>query len=1273
LRRFAVPFIFVDRVSFSPDRRQATDRDTMVAASRFTPFCVAVLLVSSLVGSGCSSDAPSPPVVPARQVKSTALPPPHHPESTNSATSVQSAPPIAANDPRMRTLRNLYAFSSSVHLAEHLRAARHEFEEIAVTVADEPLKWNALQIARVLEEQVVLPVKLPKELLDRLREPEHRFNAFRFRSPLKEPADLHWAYGVSEQVGRWYIVRVNGPMNGFDTQQRDWNLDIPEAPLPPGNEFVFQELLGGKILPGEEYILWFVLPDDAPTSLYAALRLTPVGTHRSATSAEEIAKCLGIQLKPHTFPQTPAGLQAAFDAANHWSKLDHPQPKALRRILESVWSMLPEIRVGTESGTPIWNPVVSNSPFQFCAVRFRSPLDQPADLRTCTVNDRIQIRQGVIARTGDVKHWSRDWLEVNLPFRDGIHSDENLTNLRELLDGQIQPDQEYVLWFAPYRKALPEFDVAVHLSKAGSIESVGQGRSSAPVFGLVLENELSPRRVDAALDLCHVMAQQKSSRNSTEFDRLLQFAAPALPILRMSTEEAVWNACQLNRRAAYRIEDEARTGNMAVAIARSSPLMMNWGIVGLDDPGLGEGYRMSMLSSVADLPKSFGDHLEASVYFDLDALNPQKTIVFCYQESDGPPMSVQIAARANITFKLNQPIVEHVVIDAMALRSSNLPGDLVGSHGAQVLAMRFLSESLLATSSVDNTVRLWNLNDKQSPLQLNIPSSQVTGLAVSPDHNLLACASSDLSNRASDFRIQVCDAKTLTEQRRLVIPDGYSPQFIEFSPDGRSILACDGGGWKMVRNSTLCLWNLDQEGPPRVLTFEDKAQFHAAGWLADGKTIVVSGGCHLKNSTLFNISESYRGEIRLIDSDSLQVTKTLSDPGEPWIAQAVSADGKRIAVLSSPGYINILDSNTLQSVGQLIHSDQGKRIGLSSDGSRLVSLTRTGAVLIWDVDQRRMIREWPSREPQISAVAISPSGKTVACGGNDSQIRRIDVGDSPLQQNDRILNSLQMELALIPAGEFVMGSGGDVPKHQVKFSNSFYLGTCEVTVAQFRSFVDATGYRTTAETSGKGGLHQPRGKQNYESSPEWNWKNPGFEQDDRHPVVQISWHDAVAFCEWLSVKEGKTCRLPTEAEWEYACRAGSNGNWFWGNESNLLPHGANIADLEIFKFYGKYKNAFSRSDGFAFTAPVASYAANRFGLFDMHGNAHEWCSDWYEPTYYSTSPADNPTGPKTGTHRVQRSCSFAHQYRQATSAYRDSDLPETAASGYGFRIVQEIP
>ena len=158
------------------------------------------------------------------------------------------------------------------------------------------------------------------------------------------------------------------------------------------------------------------------------------------------------------------------------------------------------------------------------------------------------------------------------------------------------------------------------------------------------------------------------------------------------------------------------------------------------------------------------------------------------------------------------------------------------------------------------------------------------------------------------------------------------------------------------------------------------------------------------------------------------------------------------------------------------------------------------------------------------------------------------------------------------------------------------------------------------------------------------------------------------FCNWLSRKEGKTYRLPMEAEWEYACRAGTTTRYFHGNKLEGLENVANLADAAFETQFPELQGAIKANDGYAYTAPVGSFLPNAFGLYDMHGNVWEWCADWYGAEYYAKSPRNNPAGPATGEERVYRGGGWFNCTRGFRSASRSGGLPENRHLTLGFRV-----
>jgi formylglycine-generating enzyme required for sulfatase activity len=215
---------------------------------------------------------------------------------------------------------------------------------------------------------------------------------------------------------------------------------------------------------------------------------------------------------------------------------------------------------------------------------------------------------------------------------------------------------------------------------------------------------------------------------------------------------------------------------------------------------------------------------------------------------------------------------------------------------------------------------------------------------------------------------------------------------------------------------------------------------------------------------------------------------------------------------------------------------------------------------------------------------------------------------------------------------------------------------------QLARFVQATGYTTSTEK--RGGIRiRKLGEDEPYLDPRFNWRTPGFDQTDAHPVVLITWNDAVAFCNWLTQqdKQGRRYRLPTEAEWEYACRAGTTTPYYSGKY--LFSNHANFNGTAHQYFYfpkdqpGVYREQ---------TTPVGSFPPNPWGLYDMHGNVEEWCQDWYGP--YPDRHLKDPQGANEGEYRVSRGSSWGSRPERCRAASRSRGWnPDNCC--IGFRVV----
>ncbi|MEI7731413.1 MAG: formylglycine-generating enzyme family protein [Verrucomicrobiota bacterium] len=258
-----------------------------------------------------------------------------------------------------------------------------------------------------------------------------------------------------------------------------------------------------------------------------------------------------------------------------------------------------------------------------------------------------------------------------------------------------------------------------------------------------------------------------------------------------------------------------------------------------------------------------------------------------------------------------------------------------------------------------------------------------------------------------------------------------------------------------------------------------------------------------------------------------------------------------------------------------------------------------------------------------TAVSGSPTQASQPANNPATNIVTLNVGDK-----------VTLKLAYIPAGTFLMGSPAaeqhrfkdgfkDETQHEVTISKPFYMGICLVTQEQYQQLMG---------------------------------KNPSKFKAPLNPVENLTWDDAVEFCKALSARTGKSLRLPTEAQWEYACRAGS---------TTAYCNGDTPEDLKAVgwcSYDGKWGSAKAPK-------PVGSLQPNAWGLYDMHGNLWEYCADWYAADSYANTKRSDPQGPDTGTHRVVRGGPWNDYPRDCRSAKREKRTPSSKSFSGGFRVV----
>jgi formylglycine-generating enzyme required for sulfatase activity len=330
----------------------------------------------------------------------------------------------------------------------------------------------------------------------------------------------------------------------------------------------------------------------------------------------------------------------------------------------------------------------------------------------------------------------------------------------------------------------------------------------------------------------------------------------------------------------------------------------------------------------------------------------------------------------------------------------------------------------------------------------------------------------------------------------------------------------------------------------------------------------------------------------------------------------------------------------------------------------------------------------------ILAVVLVLLAGLALCGPGDLSARG---GEAAAAAPVPVVNSIGLKLVTIPAGEFEMGSpagepghvANESPVHRVRITRAFEMGVHEVTNGQFEAFVGATGYRTEAERDVEGGFGIDFETATVIQDPDTDWKNPGFpgfRPGPDHPVLMVSWADAEAFCRWLSAEEGRTYRLPTEAEWEYACRAGTATPFAFGGHGADFSAFANVADRTIAEFAldtyirvsliarpNRYDDRVpheAADDGGFIAADVGGYRANPWGLHDMHGNVSEWTSSPYGP-YPSAGGAGDDGDRPDSARRVARGGSWRDRLRRCRSSYRLPYEPWQKVFDVGFRVVME--
>ena len=502
--------------------------------------------------------------------------------------------------------------------------------------------------------------------------------------------------------------------------------------------------------------------------------------------------------------------------------------------------------------------------------------------------------------------------------------------------------------------------------------------------------------------------------------------------------------------------------------------------------------------------------------------------------------------------------------------------------------------------SAGKSLKIWDVTTGQEVASIERQDARASGVSFSPDGQQIV-------GGGHDKTVTVWDAKT--GQKTLSLT-GHSDDVhcASFSPDGKRIVSgsCD---------NTVKIWNA--ETGTQMLTLEGhKSPITSVGFSQDGERIV---------------SGSRDGTLRIWNARTAKKILTIATPPDHAVRASFSPDGKQIASCNdldkTVGVWNVDTGQKTHTLGG--HLEPVRAVSFSPDGKWIASGSGDQTVKVWNAKTGHEFLSLHAHALGVNSVSFSPNGTQLVSGSDDNTVKIWNISSL----DSIITNSVGMRLTLIPSGEFTMGSpdpelerGADEVRHRVTISRSFYLGVYEVTQSEYKSVIGT---------------------------------NPSAHKRPTNPVEQVNWKDAVEFCRTLSElpaekAAGNRYRLPTEAEWEYACRAGTTTAFSFGDDKTLLHQ---------FGWFGG-------NSGLTRLHPVGMKKPNPWGLYDMHGNVWEWCHDWYAA--YPTADVIDPAGPTSGDVRIDRGGSWHYLGRFCRSASRFRFAPAQRTSVLGFRVLCEF-
>lgn len=1128
-------------------------------------------------------------------------------------------------------LSNVKEFNSVAE--EHARQASASFHVVESTPPGEPVVWNAVT----------------------LNQEGMHLDGIRFRSPLETPANMHMLLAFPTSSPSWHLVSPETQQLELHYGSGTLGSGFDALQLPPLSAIYSCAIGDRSVLPEEDYLLLFILDENRPAEIFVAFQISDTVDHSRTPQIAQIAKSLNVSVLPPSYDYSWPSPEQAFRVGSKLVAWKWAGGQEYRKTVYSMRDVLPELDVTVSGETPRWNELNPLHSYRFNACKLKSPLDVAAEVYLVIASAEVIPDLTVASGEDNFQGAFAEAVGRNVTIEEADLPEANYVKYIRSFRWNVQPGEDVVLSFHFTEGILPEMKICACFVPASEMPRVLEREHLVQSLGMKIRPPDQDQRHGILTECLEILETRPKERDQVA--SLLYGIESSLPELVLSDEGVVWNKVILDSTVhpltAYRIKpQEGWNRFLEVVTRRSSKVSVTTYAAELDYEQLGERLDAGEFPTGRE---SSDDEIYQFQSFSLSNY-PQKPRILLFDCRHPEPVSLEVAAKyqePTAFRRMNQRALAKPFNIEIPYKEPPQGFELLDGHLDQFNSIEYSRDGqTLLTNSRDGRIQVWDATSYERI------------------HNW------DTEWFHQDVRLTSDGTHFVSYNEGSVslwnIEDGSHEILLQ--NDLRKSACCSRAGNKVFvatesnpwTEGELYIWDLPNLEPVQRVGL---GKFEALDLVAspDGSRVFLVGTL---DGDPIGRNNSV-GAIRVFDTQTCEIIRKDQENYGPWNRVAISEDGSHLILNSNWQVLCTKDTDSLATIQEVIQDQSISSLSDPQQGYFATTLSN-GVVRFWRSDPLGMVGDW--EEASVNRVAFSPDGQTVAFGtkggeayvANDKRILTFfDFSD----KHRPLTDELGIQFRAIPAGEFQMGwapgpqSHGWVqtqerPSHLVRIDRPFYISAHEITVAQFRQFVQKTNYITTAEkNASETELFYPQGS--VRKQPGATWENPGFPQSDQHPVTFVSWDDAVAFCQWCSEVQGEVYRLPTEAEWEYAARAGSRGNWYFGGDVDLMTQTANVQMIDD-------------NDLFYFTSPVGSFLPNANGLYDVYGNVFEWCHDWYSESYYNVSEVVAPTGPEAGESRCQRGGCYAYGSSRNRSSYRDGGPPHQTQSVVGFRVVREI-